>query len=123
MSRRWEKPRHHEIPYLFGQPQPAARPPDLVPAQRASATSSAAAESKRHAAPAEARRIWLMIAAQHTAGMTCDDVEIATGGLHQTISARICYLRDRGCIADSGKRRRTRTGRKAIVWTATNRAP
>lgn len=55
-------------------------------------------------------------------GLTCDEVESRLQGKHQTISARVNELRDRGWIKDSGERRRTRSGRKAIVWAPTLRA-
>jgi len=55
-------------------------------------------------------------------GMTCDEVEMLMDGRHQTISARVNELRDKGWIKDSGRTRRTRSGRKAIVWIATQEA-
>lgn len=48
--------------------------------------------------------------------MTCDEVEIVTGLKHQTASARIRELALKGLIKDSGKRRLTRSGRKAVVY-------
>ena len=51
-------------------------------------------------------------------GMTCDEVEVETNMLHQTAGPRIKELRDRGLIEDSGKKRPTRSGAKAIVWVA-----
>lgn len=50
------------------------------------------------------------------AGMTCDEVEEETGMIHQTASARVRELAQRGHIVDSGERRATRSGRAAIVW-------
>ena len=49
-------------------------------------------------------------------GATCDEVECALGLRHQTASARICELSEEGRVADSGERRLTRSGRKAVVW-------
>lgn len=49
-------------------------------------------------------------------GATCDEVEAALGMRHQTASARVNELMMEEKIADSGVRRRTRSGRKAIVW-------
>lgn len=51
-------------------------------------------------------------------GATCDEVEVGTGMSHQTASARIRELRQLGSVRDSGQRRPTRSGRKAIVWEA-----
>jgi predicted transcriptional regulator len=55
-------------------------------------------------------------------GLTSDQVEQILGGRHQTISARVNELRERGWITDSGLRRPTRSGRKAIVWKPTQKA-
>lgn len=52
-------------------------------------------------------------------GLTCDQVEQKMNRSHQTISARVNQLRDKGWIVDSGLRRLTRSGRKAIVWRPT----
>jgi hypothetical protein len=49
-------------------------------------------------------------------GATCDEVEWHTGLSHQCASARINALARRRLIRDSGQRRPTRSGRKAIVW-------
>lgn len=49
-------------------------------------------------------------------GLTCQEVETKTGLDHQTVSPRILELRRMGLIEDSGHRRKTRSGRNAIVW-------
>ena len=59
---------------------------------------------------------------EETVGLTCDDVERRLDRSHQTISPRINELRDTGWIIDSGVRRKTRSGRAAIVWTPTRAA-
>ena len=53
---------------------------------------------------------------QTRGGLTCDEVELASGLSHQTASARINDLHRLGRIVDSGDRRKTRSGRNAIVW-------
>jgi predicted transcriptional regulator len=60
--------------------------------------------------------------AAHRGGLTCDEIEQLMNGRHQTISARVNELRDKGWIKDSGVKRRTRSGRRAIVWVPTWRA-
>jgi hypothetical protein len=55
-------------------------------------------------------------------GLTCDEVEQALDRTHQSMSARVNELRDTGWIIDSGTRRKTRSGRAAIVWTPTQAA-
>lgn len=54
-------------------------------------------------------------------GMTCDEVEASLGMRHQTASARIRELALSGAIVDSGTRRKTRSGRSAVVWLAVKR--
>lgn len=49
-------------------------------------------------------------------GLTTDQVQQRMRETHQTVSPRITELRDRGLIKDSGRRRKTRSGRAAIVW-------
>lgn len=52
------------------------------------------------------------------AGMTADEVLVATGLTHQTGSARVHDLKVRGLIVPSGARRKTRGGRMAAVMVA-----
>ena len=73
-----------------------------------------------------ARRVYDEIsyaAAEGSAGLTCDQVEQLLSGSHQTISARVNELRDKGYIVDSGVRRPTRSGRKAAVWRPSAMGP
>jgi hypothetical protein len=50
-------------------------------------------------------------------GVTCDEVEVREALAHQTASARIRGLYLKGLVVESGKKRKTRSGRNAIVWT------
>jgi len=50
---------------------------------------------------------------------TCDEVEVDLQGRHQSVSSRIRKGVQDGYIEDSGEKRQTRTGRKAIVWRRT----
>lgn len=50
-------------------------------------------------------------------GSTCDELEVATGGRHTTISARINGLVKKGLLMDSGVKRLTRGRRPAVVWS------
>jgi len=56
-------------------------------------------------------------------GATCWEVEQALELAHQTASARIRELQLKGRIKDSGLRRKTGSGRKAIVWYPANDPP
>lgn len=50
-------------------------------------------------------------------GLTTDEVEEITGGLHQSVSATISRLyHDRRMLRPSGRTRKTRTGRRADVY-------
>ena len=48
--------------------------------------------------------------------MTCDEDEVEIGGSHQSVSSRIRKGVQDGYLVNSGAKRKTRTGRKAIVW-------
>ena len=52
-------------------------------------------------------------------GLTCEEVEAKTGLRHQSASARVRELATQGFIADKGIRRRTASGRPAIIWIQT----
>lgn len=72
------------------------------------------------------RRFYKAYAANHEEdpreGLTCDEVEVEMERTHQSISARVNELKNGGWIEDSGERRETRSGAKAIVWTPTEAA-
>lgn len=55
-------------------------------------------------------------------GLTVDQVEQLLNMPHQTASARVHDLRNKGWVIDSGIKRKTRSGRNAIVWTPTELA-
>lgn len=52
-------------------------------------------------------------------GATVDEIEVALNMLHQTAGARTRGLVLKGFVKDSGERRLTRSGRRAVVWVAT----
>jgi len=52
-------------------------------------------------------------------GATCDEIERLTGLTHQTVSARLAELTQRGLVAPSGQTRVTRSGRGAAVMVRT----
>ena len=49
-------------------------------------------------------------------GCTCDELEIALDGKHQSVSATLTAARKNGLIVDTGQTRPTSSGRSAIVW-------
>lgn len=80
-------------------------------------TSLAAWDSVQGEPTAKVRdRIWALLVTAADYGRTDDEMEVATGLRHQTLSATRRGLSKEGLIVDSGKRRKTRSGRNAIVW-------
>ena len=63
------------------------------------------------------------IVRQGADGSTCDEAEVATDLAHQTCSARVRGLVQKGLIIDSGDRRPTRSGRGARVYVTMTHAP
>lgn len=55
-------------------------------------------------------------------GLTNDEMEAAIGGTHQTVSPRVHELAQAGRVVDTGKRRRSRSGKPAIVWRVAEQA-
>ena len=49
-------------------------------------------------------------------GLTCDEAQVMLSMTHQSCSPCFTWLSKDGQIYDSGQRRDTRSGRKAIVW-------
>jgi len=83
---------------------------------RGSDTSEAAAASVDETTPYLRRRVFDYISARGAEGATCDEVEGALDMRHQTASPRVNELAGRGAIVDSGRRRKTRSGRSAAVY-------
>lgn len=61
------------------------------------------------------RRVIAYVAGLGDAGATSDEIEVALGLPHQTVSARITEAKAGGELVKSGDRRPTRSGRKAAV--------
>ena len=81
-------------------------------------TSIAALASIEPAASGLRAIIYQCIFEEGERGAVCDELEAALDMRHQTASARIRELAQRGLIVDSLRRRPTRSGRAAVVWTA-----
>jgi predicted transcriptional regulator len=64
----------------------------------------------------DSARIYRMIRDAGPRGCTCDEIEVALGISHQSVSGRCTNMKDKGYIVDSGERRPTRTGTDAMVW-------
>ncbi len=85
-----------------------------VPPWRDTETSLAAAVSMLPHVSRLGGRVLAEI--RQAGGLTCAEVEERLRLAHQTASARIRELALQGVIEDSGQRRRTPSGRRAIVW-------
>ena len=88
-----------------------------APFVRGSDTSEAAAESIEPSVPTLQACVFACFVAA-SSGLTCDEAEQETGLRHQTASARIRELVLLGAIHDSGRRRKTSSGRSARVYVA-----
>lgn len=86
------------------------------PHVRGSETSKEAAESIKPKAAILRARCLSVVEASGINGATCDEVEAATGLLHQSASARVRELVQMGAIMPNGERRLTRSGRSAQVY-------
>lgn len=81
-------------------------------------TSMKAGEDIRRPAPGLREIVLTQIRISGMFGITCDEIEQQLGMKHQTVSARIRELVQKDKIEDTGMRRKTRSGSKAIVWTS-----
>jgi len=75
------------------------------------------------AAPRLRQMVYDHIASTGDHGCTSQEVETALDMAHETISPRVHELSKCGAIADSGKRRMTRSGRRATVYVIARLAP
>lgn len=87
------------------------------PSAKGSATSIAAAESMKETASTLRSKV-LEAIRRSDGGLTTDEVEQLLSLNHQTASPRMWELHKRGLIGDSGNRRKTRSGRMAVVYRA-----
>lgn len=87
---------------------------DGLPFVEGSETSEDAAKKAKKRAEVDAIRIYEFIGASE--GSTCEECEDALDLKHQTASARIRGLVQDAFLKDSGEKRLTKSGRKAIVW-------
>ena len=83
-------------------------------------TSRAAAQTIRPTLKKLQRLVLAAVRRAGKSGKTDDELVCDIGMLSDTLRARRCELRDAGLVKDSGRRRKTRRGRQAAVWVATN---
>ncbi len=88
------------------------------PRHNGTATSMAAAKSMKPHAGSIRSKIFHFIAAKRSYGATADEIEHILGYAGSTLRPRICELREKNMVRDSGITRPTVTGRMAVVWVA-----
>jgi hypothetical protein len=88
-----------------------------APGNKGTDTAVAAGRSVADKLPALHHKVTAAIEASGSYGMTADELAMMFGMERHALRPRTAELRALGKIADSGKRRLTITGRKAIVWT------
>lgn len=64
-------------------------------------------------------KILKLVGKRKKRGMTCDQVEVTGEIIHQTASARITELVEKGYLVDTGSTRLTRTGHPARILRST----
>jgi hypothetical protein len=106
---------------LFGEPALPVFPyhDGHVPRVSSSPTSTAAAASMVPTLGTKQARV-LELLRSRPDGLTDDDLERLTGWRHQTVSARRRELVLADLAVDSGRTRRTSSGRSATVWISRN---
>ena len=88
-----------------------------TPYEATSETSQAAAQSlTRDQLQLMEKLVYDELRKAGSVGCTDDEIELATHLSHQTASARRRALVIKGCARDSGTKRKTRSGRSAVVW-------
>jgi hypothetical protein len=91
---------------------------DDPPFQAHSGTSRAAAEGIRAAMPALRRRVLDALGDSGERGLTDEEGIDGTGLSPSTYRPRRVELCERGLAKDSGRTRRVRSGKAAVVWVA-----
>jgi len=91
------------------------------PHVKGSDTSAAAAVSIRVPAGTLRFKVFAYLKKRGAAGSTDEELEHALELRHQTASARRRELVLDGLVEDSGERRKTSSGRQAVVWKAVAR--
>ncbi len=84
--------------------------------RRGPETSRAAANSMRTAARGQRAQILAFIEQRGSHGATLDEVEMQLGIRIQSVCPAVNSLAKTGVVRDSGEKRKTRSGRDAIVW-------
>ena len=93
-------------------------PAESTPYQRHSPTSRAAAETVEPRVATLRRAVLDALRAAGEAGLTDEEMQTRLGMGGNTQRPRRVELERGGLVRDSGRTRRTRGGREAVVWVA-----
>ena len=99
---------------LFGSPPYGGLPPY----RHGNDTQAAASARIAYIAPNLRERVFAHISAAGPRGRTNNEITKNLNIKLQTVCARVAELRSAGRIHDGGARRKTDSGRDAIVWVA-----
>jgi hypothetical protein len=86
-----------------------------LPAQRHSPTSVAAADGAKQTAHIKRDLVLMHLKAAFPDGLTDEEID-AAAGVASTLRPRRVGLCREGLVKDSGRTRKTRHGREAVVW-------
>lgn len=81
-------------------------------------SKQAAASIEPHLARLE-RIVFEVVARAGAVGLTAQEIEETHGIPGNTVRPRLVALCRKGMVRDSGERRNTRSGRRAVVWKIT----
>jgi len=112
-GRRWRRRRNERPMPLFDAPRQS--PPIELP-HRGVPTSVAAAKAAAPRARSQRQVVLNSITAHGSYGATLDELVVELGTAINVISPSVWELRKTQIVADSGRRRPTRTSSPAIVW-------
>jgi hypothetical protein len=88
------------------------------PCQRHSVTSREAADAIKPDASELRRRVLAYLRGRGEDGATDEEMQTGIPMPANTERPRRCELVEMGSVVDSGRKRRTRSGRNAVVWVA-----
>lgn len=95
---------------------PKAPVPDLFTLAPHSDQDTSRAAAKAIVPHLERLESAVLLALEQNGPLTAEQLEYSTGLRGDTVRPRLCRLRAMGMVVDSGERRRTRSGRMAVVW-------
>ena len=87
-----------------------------TPAHNGTTTSREAAHAIKPHVSAQRSRVAVCIASAGPLGRTAQEIEEMLSLSGNTVRPRICELRENGVIRDSGRTRKSSSGRACVVW-------